>query len=195
MATKIAVQNLTATCLAYSNKKMTQQEKQALEDGYFAAFRSCNDIELAEALNLYLEDGEYFPPKPKDILSGIKNKPTQRHTRELIELYTCKQCHQKVSAITDGICLDCAGIPRLETNKVKLQDPEDRDYRIEGRIKCQECGKITMCIKEPIKTGPWRCRECYSGLTKKEIVDRFSELKLFSGDRDHIFKWIQDAPF
>jgi protein-arginine kinase activator protein McsA len=195
MASRKFIHDLVISLLILTPRRLSHEEILALEDAYELAFQGVADKEIKAAGQLYLQDGDFFPPKPKEILARVKDRSTQKHIRELVELYTCKQCHQKVTAITDGICLDCAGFPLLESNRVKLPEPEERDYKIEGRIKCQECGKIAMCIKEPISTGNWKCRECYSGLTKKEIVDRFAELKLFSGDRDHIFKWIQDAPF
>ena len=51
------------------------------------------------------------------------------------------------------------------------------DYKFEYHIMCQECHKPDMmCIKEPLDTGVWRCRQCYTGLTNEQIVEKFEEL-------------------
>jgi hypothetical protein len=181
--------------LILTPRRVSQEEISALENAYELAFQGIADKEIKAAGQLYLQDGDFFPPKPKEILARIKNRANEKHTKELIDLYTCQRCHQKVSAITDGICLDCSGIPSLESGRIKMHMAEKQDYQIESRIKCQECGVIGMCIKEPISTGNWSCRKCYTGLDGKQIASRFKDLKLRMGDKDYKINWVDNVPF
>ncbi len=156
---------------------MDQNEIESLSQTYFKSFRAYKDNEIKQAADDYTTSGEYFPPKPAQIISLVKNTDQGKHIRELVERYTCSMCHQKVSAITEGICLDCAGIPRMHYETPKLAEPEKTNYRIEGRMRCNRCGHIGMCIKEPAdENGFWQCRECYTGLTNQEIAERFRKL-------------------
>ena len=156
---------------------MTTQEINTVSNSYLNAFKSFTDEQIIQAADKYAETGEYFPPRPEAIISLITNIEVDKHTRELIARYTCRACGMKVSAITDGICLDCAGIPKPEYKNLKpLPEPSSRDYRIEGRVVCSVCGHIGMGINEPSGSEGWLCRKCYTGFTNQEIAERFKKL-------------------
>lgn len=61
-------------------------------------------------------------------------------------------------------------IQRIPVN----QTFENVDYRIVSG-KCSKCGRYGMAITEPIGS-PYLCRECYTGLTGKEIGSRLHKL-------------------
>ena len=176
MATKKLVARLTKDWLGFSPRKMSPEETEALSQTYFGAFKAYKDTEIQEAADDYTTSGEYFPPKPAQIISLVKNTDQSKHTRELVERYTCSACHQKASGITDGICLDCAGLPRMSYETLKLPEPTRGNYKIEGRMLCNQCGSVGMCIKEPLLSGEWRCRKCYTGMTGPEIAATFRKL-------------------
>ncbi len=177
MASRKLVKEVTQSFGTLTAKRLTEEETQALEDTYFIAFKSHSDPVVKLAVHKYIEDGDFYPPRPKDILVRIEDREQDKHTRELVQRYTCSMCHQKVGAITEGICLDCAGMPRMYYEAPKLGVSEKTNYRIEGRMRCNRCGHIGMCIKEPAdENGFWQCRECYTGLTNQEIAARFRKL-------------------
>lgn len=158
---------------------MTTQEINTVSNSYLNAFKSYSDAQIIQAADKYAETGEYFPPRPEAIISLITDIEIDKHTKELISRYTCRVCGMKASAITDGICLDCAGIPKPEYEKLKpLPDPGVKDCRIEGRVVCSLCGHIGMGINEPAGSEGWSCRKCYTGLNDDEIVKKFSELRV-----------------
>ena len=52
---------------------------------------------------------------------------------------------------------------------------KNEPVRIEPGHQCRICGRYKpTCIKEP--GIDWTCRQCYTGLTDKEIADRFRTL-------------------
>ena len=171
MATRKFLVQLTSEWLGFSPKgKMTSDETESLIQTYFNAFRAYKDSEIREATDEYLKTGVVYPPKPAHIIALVKNQDQSNHTRELVERWTCSMCRKKTSSITvNGICLDCSGIPKPEYKHIKpLPIDERTNYRMEGRIMCQECGKVGMCIQEP--GDKWLCRQCYTGMDGKEIA-------------------------
>ena len=148
------------------------------------AFTGYTDRDIQAAADQYRREGEYFPPKPAQILALVKDRSQLKHDEELRAMWTCKRCGQKASAISEGTCLDCEGVPLPQYKRLKpLLNPDKIPFRIEGRMKCQQCGYIGQCIKEPVDDGPWLCKECYSGMTAKEIMHRLNNLTDDVGER------------
>jgi ribosomal protein L37AE/L43A len=163
---------------------MSPEETEGLSQTYFSAFKAYKDNEIQEAADDYATSGEYFPPKPAQILSLVKNVDQSKHNRELTEHWTCSMCKQKVSSITsDGVCLDCCGVPMPAYQSIKpLPNSTSRHYRMEGRMQCQTCGNVGMCIKEPADSGSWECRQCYTRMNNKEIAAAFRTLGEMVGE-------------
>jgi len=157
---------------------MTEQDKRALEEGYLESFKSFSDKELRAAIHRYTDENDFYPPRPSQILKYIQKSAEDRYRRDLVNRWTCNMCHQKVSSImTGGMCPDCEGLPPVEPSNVVLPAPPGkRDYKMESRIMCQQCGKIGLCIKEPADNGKWQCRHCYTGLTGQEIAKKLGIL-------------------
>lgn len=176
-------------------KRLTEADRDTLVESYTQAFGDFSERQIRDAVTKYLQEGDHYPPKPKDIISRIKNLDNEKHIKELREMYTCKRCGHHVHAISDGLCFDCRGLPRLQKYKNTLLDSEPVDYIIEGRIKCQQCGKVGMCIKEPVDHGSWRCRDCYSGLTSKQRTQRFKDLIRMMEDKTFKPSWAEEPPF
>lgn len=178
MATEKFVKDLVISFLTLSPKRMNPTEIDVLERTYFVAFKPYTNKQISEAAELWMKEAEYYPPKPRDIIFKIQDSDRIKNDEFLVKRYTCSMCHQKVSAmLTEGICLDCAGIPDVSYEHVKpLQEGEKVNYKMEGRIKCQKCGAIGMCIKEPADTGTWECRKCYTRMTPMEIVNAWKTL-------------------
>ena len=199
MATKKTVTLLLEAWLAFSPKVKSQAETETLSRTYYEAFRGYSDKQINEAGEKYNGEGEFFPPKPWQITNLIKNFNEDKHVKEMVAEYTCRLCNQKVSAISEGACLDCLGYPSVEYEKLKPFPIEERiPYRIEGRMKCQVCGSIGACIKEPIDEGQWQCQQCYTGLTKKEISQRLRDLQHMTFDKTFKPEWVKpldDIPF
>jgi len=170
----------------------SQAETETLSNTYYEAFRGYSDKQIKEAGEKYNAEGEFFPPKPWQITNLIKDFKNDKHIKEMIAEYTCRACNQKVAAISEGICLDCLGYPPVEYERFKPFQVEERiPYRIEGRMKCQECGIIASCIKDPIDEGKWQCQHCYTGLTKKEISQRFKDLQRMTFDKEFKPDWVK----
>jgi len=161
---------------------MNQAEIDTLERTYFIAFKPYTNKQITEASVLWMSEAEYYPPKPRDIIGKIQDSARIKNDEFLRKRYTCSLCHQKVSAITsEKICLDCSGIPDVRYKRIKPLPPaEVVNYKMEGRMKCQKCGAIGICIKEPRDelTGSYLCRECYTGYNTKQIVGKFKELSV-----------------
>jgi len=161
-------------------------------DVYYHSLMDFTDNQIKHSAKQCLRDCEFFP-RPSDLVKRAKKEYSSE--RDLIERYTCSVCHEKVRAVSDGKCLDCGGFPPIEKSKVTL--PElDNDFIIEGRRKCQKCGSVSDCIKEPSGSGPWLCKKCYTGLTNKEIAQRFADLQKMMGDKTYKPEWTKNlVPF
>lgn len=200
MATKKLVAQLTKDWLSFSPRQKTNEEVESLGRAYFQAFKSYKDQEIIEAAEKYAESGDYFPPKPIQITMLVKDAKKKKHDRELVEMWTCKRCHQKVSSMTsEGVCLDCSGVPIPTYEHIKPWRNEKRiHYKIEGRIKCQQCGIVGECIREPSEDGQWLCKDCYSGLTSKERKQRLNDLARMVEDGNYKPEWVkllEELPF
>ena len=72
------------------------------------------------------------------------------------------------------------------------------DFIIEYERNCGSCEKRNvMCIQEPIGAG-WECRQCYTGLTGEQIIERYGDLvKVMDQDSDFIPDWYKrdEVPF
>lgn len=157
---------------------MNQTEIEVLEKTYIVAFKPYTNKQISEAAELWMAEAEYYPPKPRDIISKIQDSVKVKNDEFLKKRYTCARCKQKMSAITsEGICLDCSGVPDISYQFIK-STPTDKklNYKMEGRIKCNQCGAIGMCIKEPSDSGKWQCRVCYTGMTGTEIAKAWTQL-------------------
>lgn len=154
---------------------MSPQEQETLANGYYLAFKKYSDKDIQQAGYKYMEEGEYFPPKPAQIIALISHAATDKHTAALKERFTCASCGEVVSGISERKCFDCAGILPVEGYDEPSIKP-DNDFRIEGRRQCQECGNIGLCVQEPRGTGEWLCKRCYTGLTDQEITEKFKSL-------------------
>ena len=175
---------------------MSREEIESLENAYFMAFSDYSDRQIKAAGQKYLQEGEFFPPRPKEIISRITDIDKGRHQKDLRERYTCVLCRERVSAITEGgVCLDCTGVPKPTYKNISLPKSEKSDFKIEGRRKCQECGKVDSCIKEPIDHGPWRCADCYRGFGKQVYIQRWRELSRMIEERGFVPEWANFPPF
>lgn len=154
-------------------------------ESYFEILRYYSDEHIQKAGFRCMEELEFFP-RPAQILKYIDQKETSRHNKELIDRFTCLSCRQKVSCIISdsdrGECLDCAGLAKFTESK-PAPKIEKSDCRIEGRRVCGECKTIGLCIQEPKGDGPWLCRECYTGMSLKEIKERYRELSGIIGSK------------
>lgn len=157
---------------------MGQSEIEDLGRTYYQSFKAFKDHEIEQAADDYMNSGEYFPPKPSQIISLVKSGDNSRHDRELVERWTCSLCKMKTSSITsEGVCLDCAGVPAPIYKHIKpLEDPIREHYTMEGRIRCQKCGYVGLGINDPSVSSQWLCRSCYSGKSREEIVTAWKEL-------------------
>jgi hypothetical protein len=191
MASKNLLRDLVTSFSTLSLKKMGKDEVEELVDIYSRAFEKYSDKQIREAGYQYMDIGDHFPPTPNQLASCISTREKDRHTKELIERYTCPSCGHIVTAMTEGQCLDCAGIPP-KTTKEEPIEIEKQDYRMEGRRKCQVCGKVEMCIKEPRLTGSWKCVDCYTGLTKKQRTNRFKDLLRMVEDKSFVPEWAKE---
>ena len=175
-------------------KTQTPNEIKSLLDVYYKSFQGYSDNEIKRASEEYIENGEYFPPKPFQIISLVQGAKSKKHDQELKEAYICNICHERVSSISEGKCLDCAGFVPGDGNQIRLSETHD-DFTIEGRRQCSKCGKIDMCIKEPKDSRVWECRDCYSGLTKQERTQRFRDIQKSMGNPDFKPDWYEEIPF
>ena len=55
---------------------------------------------------------------------------------------------------------------------------DEGKFRIREQVRCTDCGEIRMCIEEPTDCGQWKCRQCYTGMTVKEIQDKLESLMI-----------------
>jgi len=72
---------------------------------------------------------------------------------------------------------ECAKMPTAADviQRIPIGDNAENGKYAMASARCQECGRVLLCISEP--TGnPYKCRECYTGLTNQEIAGRFRKL-------------------
>ena len=134
-------------------------------DAYFEALRYYNDNDIMKAVSDCINECEWFP-KPAEIRKRLP-QDDNKHDSFLRARFTCSMCGEKVSAISEGKCLDCAGVGFFE-EKRKVEKPPENDFTQHGRMMCQKCRQVGLCIKEPKDTGSWLCTDCYTGLTKRK---------------------------
>ena len=98
-----------------------------------------------------------------------------------------KACHR---------CLDdCDYFPQIHAIRARISYDtvtEDRDFYLAEKTRCSNCGKVTICIKEPKDSQFWECRECYSGLTNNEINKRFKGLGGIMRDKKYCPEWVKE---
>ena len=91
-------------------------------------------------------------------------------------------------------CLDtCKGfpIPKEIVEAMDLNEFTKEDYRISYKMKCGRCYKIGLGIEEPINSHRWLCRQCYTGLTSKQIAGRFNDLFLMMENKGYRPEWLK----
>lgn len=155
------------------------EEMKNLAESYFRSFRNVPDEKVKQMVYAYCDEEEYYPPSPKSLRKYLKDYEVDKHTKELIDNFTCKSCHEKVSGLlTEGICLDCAGLPSKASEPVQLPEADTSDFIIEGRRRCSKCGTVGQCIKEPREAGKWECQPCYAGMDMKQVSKRLNDIQL-----------------
>ena len=119
-----------------------------------------------------------------------------------------EMCHRFVE--------DFRSMPLVRDFKEAYSEWRTKNYTKEPRTKsmdnfviqpganCQSCDKKhTVCIQEPIGSD-WECRECYTGLTTKEIIGRLRDLGKMMDKRRYPDFWpvwakdlekLKDVPF
>lgn len=121
-----------------------------------------------------LDECEYFP-KPADITKRIKLlKKDKAHDIELKDHFKCPVCSCGSSIMIGGVCWYCYNKVPLSVSRPKLKPfiPPDANFTIQTVMKCQTCGKMGVCIQEPINSAPWECRECFTGLTLGQYKEK-----------------------
>ena len=64
-------------------------------------------------------------------------------------------------------------IKELRAKKIeKSSYTKEEEFKISPGIRCRKCENIRTCIKDPVNTGVWTCRECYTGLTNKQYTEK-----------------------
>jgi len=66
-------------------------------------------------------------------------------------------------------------IKELRGKKTTYNNTQE-EFKIAPGIRCRQCGDIRMCIKEPIDTGDWICRQCYTGLSKDQYIEKIKAI-------------------
>ncbi len=151
---------------------------ESVKQYFISSLRDCTDKEVAYAAREYVKTADY-PPRPSALLKIIEStKSEAKHTEGLTRRFTCSSCGKKTSAISNGMCLDCAGIPDVEPSPVGNRSSGKDNFIIRERGTCEECGKQGKVIKEPAEGGVWLCQECYTGLTPKQVALRFRHLQM-----------------
>jgi hypothetical protein len=185
MTTKKTVQDSVNFLKTFCHRTFTNDEQEALVNAFLVSFKAVPDKIFKDAVFAYVDNEEYFPPKPTQLKKYIKDYQDSRHDQGLIERFICSQCGERVSAIVEKRCFDCAGISGVDRETaIQLPEAEKSNFVMEGRRQCQECGKISLCIKEPREAGMWQCQSCYTGMTKQEIAGQFRQLwEIMAGKR------------
>ena len=137
MATKKFIGDIAVLLFQLSTKSPTNKDIEEIGSIYYKAFEHYSNKQIKEAVEKYLAEGQYFPPRPYQITDLITTAKIEKHNKELRIRYTCPSCHQKVSAISDGICLDCGGFMPSEDKEPLYSPREEDDFKMEGRIQCQ----------------------------------------------------------
>ncbi len=166
MASKAMIESMIDLFLNVWSKR--NANKPVLVDAYRRAFAGYTDDEVKKAGYRALDELEYFP-KPSDLKKFLDET-------NLRQRFTCPKCKSHASLLIEGECKYCRAkvplsIPRPEV-RPDVQDSEPTP-RIEPNIRCQVCGKITLCIWEDNR---WRCRQCYTGLADPQLRTRLRDL-------------------
>ncbi len=170
-------------------RRITETDKEILVKAYSELFKGVPDKEFREGCYRYADENDFYPPTPHKLAEYMPQKKKDKAAKEFREWYMCHTCGQMCYAMAEkGLCLDCAGFPPIEYDRKPgpPQYPVDEPYKIEGRMKCQKCGRVGICIKDPRDTGQWECRQCYSGLTTAETSQRFRDLVSVIDDKGHV---------
>lgn len=176
MATeKLIKEMLSIFSTLYSTSKGTTLDQDLkIVKTYYQALRDYSDKEVIEAGHRAMDECTFLP-KPRDILIRIPRREETENDKYLKGRFKCCMCGEIVSAISEGKCLDCAGItPGEEKKDPPIAFPEP--FEMHGRMKCQACGTVGLCIKEPAKSGTWKCRDCYSGMTIDERREKIRQI-------------------
>lgn len=144
-------------------------------DLYYDVLKPYSDKQVTEAGYKCLEELEFFP-KPAQVVKRIPKEDD--HNKELRKRFTCPICKAGVSLIIEGKCRMCHSGTSLKIPRPIIRQPPlpKDDFLMEDNIRCEECGTIAKCIKEPSESGKWQCRQCYSGISIKEHRERMRKL-------------------
>ena len=125
----------------------------------------------------------------REIVSGMITSFSQLYGRKLgtetEDLYfeTLKPFSDKQVTRAAFDCMEtCKFVPKpadiisaIHSNPVTRPLPKAKDFLIDFKKKCAECGHIGLAIQEPIGAD-WQCRQCYTGYTSAEIAAKFNAL-------------------
>lgn len=115
MASNEIVTELWQKFLAMSNRNINRDAEKALLSAYKVAFRGIKDSDLQEAAATYIKDGQYFPPRPSELISIMPKGSTVTDESEYrIRPGTmCNVCHhfglciQEPAVTGQWVCRQC----------------------------------------------------------------------------------------
>ena len=172
MATRAMIKSMLD---GFANMYPREINERLIND-YMRALKKFGDKEVSTAGYTCMEECTFFP-RPHDIISRIPLREENENSKFWKDRYTCQVCHHLVSAISEGKCLDCAIISPGYYNDLKQPELKStKPFHMHGRMKCQTCGTIGFCIKDPIDIGTWECRDCYSGMNIFQRKQKFQTL-------------------
>jgi len=167
MASKKIIKSMIELFLSIWPRK--NADSTVMTEAYYQALRKYSDDEIRKAGYKAMDELEFFP-KPADLKKFLD-------VTNLRDWFTCPKCGAHVSLLIEGECKYCRAKMPLSIPRPKIK-PDlmeiERSPRIEPNIRCQRCGKVTLCIYED---GQWQCRQCYTGLTDEQVAQRFRDLQ------------------
>lgn len=155
-------------------------------DSYWQVLKKYPDQDVTNAAWKCLEELDFFP-KPSQIIKRISKKE-KSHNEWLRKRFTCMNCGNYVTASwilsaseKSCLCKECHdGVPKSmgRSPQKLISETGEKDFALAENIRCQQCGMIARCIKEPLSDAGcvWRCRKCHTGLTGEEIKAKYAEI-------------------
>lgn len=179
---KLIIEILTMFDNIYRKDREPLVDDELTVNTYVKAFKYAKNNDLKKAAYEALDNCEYYP-RPAEIHKYFprqESKKTIQNDQYLRDRFTCMKCGKRVTALMGtgdrGVCLLCSGFGGAQLGKehqIKLKEPGTDLFIIEGNLRCNGCGKVGECIKEPPDAEHWLCRDCYGGTTKEGRVLRF----------------------
>jgi hypothetical protein len=132
MASSKLVKECFAKFSAMSNRNISHEAEKALFSAYITAFQGIKDSDLQKAVDSYIKDGQYFPPRPSELISIMpKGSAVTDESEYRIRPGTmCNVCHhfglciQEPAVTGQWVCRQCySGLTKdqYETNMRALQ--------------------------------------------------------------------------